>query len=360
MRKVKVKWSHAYRWWVSCCEKNTRDRTERKSKKKKLDKGKNIPICSLLKAFRGEHYVFFSHGVLQLDCQTERLWTFSHQSCLLLLKPTLLRFPQESGFVWAGVNTAIELGCKSKQADWDLLCPLTNSSKQTLVRFICGMNGIRPWADVIAAIIVRCWSAPATIAFAELCNMGFIIVVIALLLWWYVPHLCSPALRSWQRAAHLPCMTHTWHTVHETPKCLPQFWRGANLAGPFWITWHNWEENTLSFLGPQKPHNLWQWTGDSSRVGFCWWIQVRLTFCLCEIKPSTPPSHQLIRTRVNELGVKTLYGPNRSHLFTKYRGKCLLTACNFSTLNLQEVLSYRFVLSMFAQYNEQHTSPSLC
>lgn len=105
--------------------------------------------------------------------------------------------------------------------------------------------------------------------------MGFIIVVIALLLsLWCVPHLCSPALQSWRRATHLPCMMHTWHIVHETlpwvtfldyfclvygPKCLPQFWRDANSAGPFWITWLIREENKLSFLGPQN--NLWQPNG---------------------------------------------------------------------------------------------------
>lgn len=47
-------------------------------------------------------------------CVNTSLRAFSHLPCLVLFTPLLW-------FVWAGVSTAVTLGCGPKQLDWDLV-----------------------------------------------------------------------------------------------------------------------------------------------------------------------------------------------------------------------------------------------
>ncbi len=113
---------------------------------------------------RGSCYsIHSSHFIPSAVRQTFR--AFSHQSCLVWFKQTLVHFPHSYGLfglVWiqqshldADQNNRTETSLKR----WS-----RSSYKRTLVQFVCGMKAIRPQSDPSAVSIAHWWTRPAPVA----------------------------------------------------------------------------------------------------------------------------------------------------------------------------------------------------
>ncbi len=75
-----------------------------------------------------------------------------------------MRFPVLVRFIWADVNTEIELGCGSKQLDQDLLKEVVSVRLQTGAVCLWYEGNLTSNPTLSAASIAYCWTKPALVA----------------------------------------------------------------------------------------------------------------------------------------------------------------------------------------------------